>query len=425
MNPCKMCLDLADQFMGTERTWTGYDILYNTTILDHDGMDKSNGKRTVQMAERIVVGMSGGVDSAVAALLLKRQGYDVVGVFMKNWEESDENGVCTADEDFSQVRAVCDRIGIPYYSVNFTQAYWDRVFTYFLEEYRSGRTPNPDVMCNKEIKFNAFLKFALELEAQKLATGHYARIEERQGRFILLKGADPTKDQSYFLHVLGQRELSRACFPIGGMAKSRVREIAREAGLPNAERKDSTGICFIGERNFRAFLSQYLPALPGDIVELDTGKPIGRHEGLMYYTLGQRKGLGIGGIGSGQPWFVVDKDLEHNVLYAAQGKDHPRLYTVGCQASALSWVRGEAPAERFSCSAKFRYRQSDQPVTVWVQGSRCFIQYETPQRAVTPGQFAVLYRGEECLGGGVIDKLYRTADALENDKSECLSAKLD
>ncbi len=370
------------------------------------------------MAERIVVGMSGGVDSAVAALLLKRQGYDVVGVFMKNWEETDENGVCTADEDFAQVRAVCDHIGIPYYSVNFTQAYWNRVFTYFLEEYKAGRTPNPDVMCNKEIKFKAFLKFALELEAKKLATGHYARIEERQGRYILLKGTDPGKDQSYFLHVLGQKELSKACFPIGGMTKSQVRALAREAGLSNAERKDSTGICFIGERNFKAFLSQYLPAMPGDILEMDTGRRVGRHEGLMYYTLGQRKGLGIGGVGSGEPWFVVDKDLTHNILYAAQGKDHPRLYTIGCQVSDLNWVEGVPPAKQLTCTAKFRYRQSDQPVTVWIRDSECLIEFKTPQRAVTPGQFAVLYQGDECLGGGVIEKLYRSPDTLEKDKSE-------
>ncbi len=370
------------------------------------------------MAERMVVGMSGGVDSAVAALLLKRQGYDVVGVFMKNWEESDENGVCTADEDFAQVRAVCDRIGIPYYSVNFTQAYWDRVFTYFLNEYRAGRTPNPDVMCNKEIKFKAFLKFALELEAKKLATGHYARIQERQGRYRLLKGMDPAKDQSYFLHVLGQQELARACFPLGELTKSHVRQLAREAGLSNAERKDSTGICFIGERNFRAFLSQYLPAMPGDIIELDTGRRVGRHEGLMYYTLGQRKGLGIGGIGSGQPWFVVDKDLEQNILYAAQGKDHPRLYTVGCRAGDMNWVEGDAPAACFSCTAKFRYRQSDQPVTVWIKGDQCLIEFKTPQRAVTPGQFAVLYQGEACLGGGVIEGLYRSTDELQCAKSE-------
>lgn len=359
------------------------------------------------MAERIIVGMSGGVDSAVAALLLKEQGYDVVGVFMKNWEETDENGICTADEDYAQVRAVCDQIGIPYYGVNFAREYWDRVFTYFLDEYTRGRTPNPDVMCNKEIKFKAFLKFALELEASKLATGHYARIEYREGKYRLMKGADPGKDQSYFLHVLGQKELSRAMFPVGDLPKSEVRAIARRAGLANAERKDSTGICFVGERHFKEFLSQYLPASPGDMVDLDSGKCIGRHDGLMYYTLGQRKGLGIGGIGTGEPWFVVDKNLEKNVLYVTQGKDHALLYTEGCRVVDMSWVAEETPGTRFQCKAKFRYRQSDQDVEVLVRENDCIISFDSPQRAVTPGQFAVLYRGDECLGGGVIEELYR------------------
>jgi len=359
------------------------------------------------MAERIVVGMSGGVDSAVAALILKEQGYDVVGVFMKNWEETDENGICTADEDFAQVRLVCDQIGIPYYGVNFAREYWDRVFSYFLEEYTRGRTPNPDVMCNKEIKFKAFLKFAMELDAVKLATGHYARIGYQDGKYRLLKGADPGKDQSYFLHVLGQKELSKAMFPVGELPKSEVRALARRAGLANAERKDSTGICFIGERHFKEFLSQYLPASPGDMVDLDSGMRLGRHDGLMYYTLGQRKGLGIGGVGSGEPWFVVDKDLEKNILYVTQGKDHPRLYTVGCRVTDLSWVTEEAPGKQFRCNAKFRYRQSDQPVEVYVEGNECTIWFDEPQRAVTPGQFAVLYMGDECLGGGVIEELYR------------------
>ena len=360
-----------------------------------------------KMAERIVVGMSGGVDSAVAALLLKEQGYDVVGVFMKNWDETDENGVCTADEDYAQVRAVCDQIGIPYYGVNFVREYWDRVFSYFLDEYTKGRTPNPDVMCNKEIKFKAFLKFAMELEASRLATGHYACIGQRDGMYTLLKGRDPGKDQSYFLHVLGQQELSRAMFPVGDLPKSQVRDIARKAGLANAERKDSTGICFIGERNFKAFLSQYLPATPGDMVDLDTGKRLARHDGLMYYTLGQRKGLGIGGVGSGEPWFVVDKDLKENILYITQGKDHERLYTKGCSVSNLSWTTGSAPGSHFTCNAKFRYRQSDQPVEVFVEGDTCRVKFDSPQRAVTPGQFAVFYMEDECLGGGVIEELYR------------------
>ena len=368
---------------------------------------RKNLNQDRKMAERIVVGMSGGVDSAVAALLLKEQGYDVVGVFMKNWEETDENGICTADEDFAQVRLVCDQIGIPYYGVNFAREYWDRVFSYFLEEYTRGRTPNPDVMCNKEIKFKAFLKFAMELDAAKLATGHYARIGNRDGKYTLLKGNDPGKDQSYFLHVLGQKELSRAMFPVGDLPKAEVRALARKAGLANAERKDSTGICFIGERHFKEFLSQYLPASPGEMIDLDSGKRLGSHDGLMYYTLGQRKGLGIGGVGSGEPWFVVDKDLENNVLYVTQGKDHLRLYTVGCRVTDMSWVTGEAPGEHISCNAKFRYRQTDQAVEVDIDKNECLIKFATPQRAVTPGQFAVLYDGNECLGGGVIEELFR------------------
>ncbi len=355
------------------------------------------------MSERIVVGMSGGVDSSVAALLLKEQGYDVVGVFMKNWEETDESGVCTAENDWNDVREVCERIGIPYYAVNFSREYWDRVFSYFLMEYRAGRTPNPDVLCNREIKFKAFLDFAIELGASKMATGHFVRTNA-QGD--LLRGVDPNKDQSYFLYMLHREQLQKAIFPVGGMTKAEVRRIAAEHGLPVSRKKDSTGVCFIGERNFRQFLSTYLPAQPGDMVAPD-GAVVGRHDGLMYYTLGQRRGLGIGGCGDGRSWFVIGKDLPNNRLLVAQGEDHPMLYSTRCTATDVTWI-GENPLARqemLGCTCKFRYRQSDQPVEVRMDGEKLLIHALTPQRAVTPGQSAVLYMGERCIGGAVVDEI--------------------
>jgi len=358
--------------------------------------------------KRIVVGMSGGVDSSVAALLLKEQGYDVLGVFMKNWDEVDENGVCTSDEDYQYVIDVCARIGIPYFTVNFTREYWDRVFTYFLEEYQNGRTPNPDVMCNKEIKFRAFLEFAKKMEADCLATGHYARTAAAGGVYTMLKGSDPNKDQTYFLYTLGQSQLANTLFPIGHMNKAEVRKLADAAGLPNAKRKDSTGICFIGERKFKEFLQKYLPAQPGDIVDIGSGRVVGGHDGLMYYTIGQRKGLGIGGskTGSEQPWFVIGKDLRRNILIAGQG-EHEALYTQNCEVVNLSWVSGHAPGETFRCGAKTRYRQPDQDCLIKVSGDTAHVTFDSPQRAVTPGQSAVFYDGDVCLGGGVIDKAYK------------------
>jgi len=356
---------------------------------------------------RVVIGMSGGVDSSVAALLLKKQGYDVVGVFMKNWDETNEMGECTAEEDYDDVRKVCDHIGIPYYTVNFVKEYWDKVFVYFLNEYKSGRTPNPDVMCNKEIKFKAFLEFALKLDAQYLATGHYAQVRKVNDEYQLLRGADPNKDQTYFLNTLGQYELSKVMFPIGHLKKEEVRRIALEEGLSTAHKKDSTGICFIGERNFKEFLSKYLPAQPGEIRTL-TGELKGRHDGLMYYTLGQRKGLGIGGSGSGKPWFVAKKDLKENVLYVVQGDDHPILYSDGLIASQISWVSPSKPTDPFSCTAKFRYRQPDQQVTVYPKSDNCWeVIFATPQRAITPGQAVVFYNGEVCLGGGIIEESFK------------------
>lgn len=353
---------------------------------------------------RVVVGMSGGVDSSVAALLLKEQGYDVIGIFMKNWDDTDEFGQCTAEEDYEDVRRVCGQIGIPYYTVNFEKEYWDRVFTYFLEEYRKGRTPNPDVMCNKEIKFKAFLDTAMDLGADYLATGHYARVDFFDGEYRLLKGIDPKKDQSYFLNQLGQAPLSRAMFPLGGLYKTEVREIALAAGLATAKKKDSTGICFIGERNFKEFLQSYLPANPGEMRTTD-GEVKGIHDGLMYYTLGQRHGLGIGGSGTGEPWFVIGKDLEKNVLYVAQGTDHPMLYTDRLLADQVHWVSDKPQPQTFQCTAKFRYRQPDQGVTVHRQTDGTYeVVFDEPQRAITPGQAVVFYQGEVCLGGGTIEK---------------------
>ena len=352
---------------------------------------------------RVVIGMSGGVDSSVAALVLKEAGYDVIGIFMKNWDDRDETGAWTADADYDDVRRVCDQIDIPYYTVNFEQEYWDRVFVYFLEEYKKGRTPNPDVMCNKEIKFKAFLDKALQLEADYLATGHYAQIGEEAGLFTLLRGEDQGKDQSYFLYTLGQRQLAKTLFPIGHLTKKEVREKAIVADLATARKKDSTGICFIGEKDFKAFLSQYLPAQPGEMRTLG-GELKGHHDGLMYHTLGQRKGLGIGG--AGEPWFVVGKDLKTNTLLVAQGSDHPALYTNGLKATDLSWVAGKEPSASFTCTAKFRYRQPDQGVTVHLSGDEAKVEFHTKQRAITPGQAVVFYDGEICLGGGTIEETW-------------------
>lgn len=353
---------------------------------------------------RIVVGMSGGVDSSVAALLLKRAGHEVIGVFMKNWEEQDENGVCTSEQDWADVRSVCDVIGIPYYSVNFAREYRDRVFAYFLDEYRAGRTPNPDVLCNREIKFKAFLDFAMKLGADKLATGHFAKLRESNGRVQLLRGVDPNKDQSYFLYMLTQPPLQKAMFPVGDLTKAQVRAIAEEAGLPTYAKKDSTGVCFIGERHFKPFLQQFLPARPGEMQTL-SGKVVGHHDGLMYYTLGQRRGLGIGGGGDGRRWFVLAKDLERNVLIVEQGEDHPRLYARTARAEQATWIAGEAPRQQgtaFDCTAKFRYRQVDQKVNVQIEADHLIVRAVEPQRAITPGQSVVFYEGEVCLGGAVV-----------------------
>lgn len=361
---------------------------------------------------RVVVGMSGGVDSSVAAMLLQARGWTVSGLFMRNWEESRPGGFCQAEVDAHDALAVCERLGIELDAVSFAREYRERVFRHFLEEYRSGRTPNPDVLCNKEIKFRAFLDHALAQGARYIATGHYARIEHRDGRWCLLKGRDPDKDQSYFLYLLNQDQLSRSLFPLGELRKADVRALARRAGFPNHAKKDSTGICFIGERDFKAFLAQFLPARPGEI-RTPEGEVLGCHDGLMFYTIGQRKGMGIGGRrnDSGEPWYVVDKDLAANVLLVAQGAHHPLLYSTALEAEQLHWVAGQAPPLPARLMAKVRYRQPDQPCLVSDLGDgRCRVEFLQPQRAVTPGQSVVFYRGEVCLGGGVIAVVERMND---------------
>ncbi|WP_099158615.1 tRNA 2-thiouridine(34) synthase MnmA [Virgibacillus ndiopensis] len=360
---------------------------------------------------RVVVGMSGGVDSSVAALLLKEQGYDVVGIFMKNWDDTDENGVCTATEDFEDVVRVCNQIGIPYYAVNFEKQYWDKVFTYFLDEYKAGRTPNPDVMCNKEIKFKAFLDHAMSLGADYLATGHYAQVRYHDGKYEMLRGVDDNKDQTYFLNQLTSDVLAKVMFPLGHLPKQKVREIAMQHDLATATKKDSTGICFIGERNFKEFLSEYLPAQPGEMKTL-SGIEKGTHDGLMYYTIGQRQGLGIGG--SGDPWFVVGKNLKENVLYVEQGFSHSTLYSDGLIATDVNWINENNMEKTFTCTAKFRYRQKDSAVTVHIlDNGNVHVEFNIKERAITPGQAVVFYDGEVCLGGGTINEVIKDNKYLD------------
>lgn len=364
---------------------------------------------SLNASQKVIVGMSGGVDSSVAALLLQQQGYRVEGLFMKNWEEDDGTEYCTAKEDFADAQAVADKLGITLHGANFAAEYWDNVFEHFLAEYKAGRTPNPDILCNREIKFKAFLEYALMLEADYIATGHYTRIGNAGGKTTLLKGVDPNKDQSYFLHAVANVELEKTLFPVGEIEKTQVRQIALEHGLATAKKKDSTGICFIGERRFKDFLQQYLPAQPGEIHSIG-GEVLGNHQGLMYHTIGQRQGLGIGGLAqhSEAPWYVVEKDLINNVLLVAQGNDHPALFKSYLCASEIFWVAGAAPQLPLRCMAKVRYRQNDQPCALSYspeQGYR--VDFDSPQRAVTPGQSVVFYQHDLCLGGGVIEQTGR------------------
>lgn len=357
--------------------------------------------------KKVIVGMSGGVDSSVSAWLLQQQGYQVEGLFMKNWEEDDGEEYCTAAEDLADAQAVCDKLGVRLHKVNFAAEYWDNVFEHFLEEYKAGRTPNPDILCNKEIKFKAFLEFAAEdLGADFIATGHYVRRQDVDGKSRLLRGLDDNKDQSYFLYTLSHQQIAQSLFPVGELAKPEVRRIAEQLELITAKKKDSTGICFIGERKFRDFLGRYLPAQPGKIINVD-GQVVGEHQGLMYHTLGQRKGLGIGGLkeSNDDPWYVVDKDVANNLLVVAQGAEHPRLMSVGLIAQQLHWVDRETLREPLRCVVKTRYRQADIDCVITpLDDQRIEVRFDQPVAAVTPGQSAVFYLGEVCLGGGIIEE---------------------
>jgi tRNA-specific 2-thiouridylase len=356
------------------------------------------------MTKCVVVGLSGGVDSAVTALLLKQQGYEVIGLFMKNWEDDDDDEYCSSRQDLIDAVSVADSIGIPIEAVNFAKEYKDRVFSYFLREYQAGRTPNPDILCNSEIKFKAFLDHAIRLGADAMATGHYAKVREQDGQFQLLKADDDSKDQSYFLHRLNQAQLSKAMFPLGGLLKSQVRDIAREHQLSNHAKKDSTGICFIGERPFREFLNRYLPTTPGEMIT-PNGKVVGKHIGLSFYTIGQRQGLGIGGARntSGEPWFVASKDLPKNQLIVVQGHDHPALLKNELQALDMHWISGNTPDTSRNFAAKTRYRQRDATCQIVTTDEATQFTFDEAQWAVTPGQSVVVYDGAICLGGGIIN----------------------
>ncbi|OUS10473.1 tRNA 2-thiouridine(34) synthase MnmA [Gammaproteobacteria bacterium 54_18_T64] len=366
----------------------------------------NNQNPAANKAHKVIVGMSGGVDSSVSALLLLQQGYEVEGLFMKNWDEDDGTEYCTAMQDLSDAEKVCTTLGIPLHSANFAAEYWDNVFEYFLDEYRAGRTPNPDILCNREIKFKVFLEYAELMGAEFIATGHYVRKGLENGRTLLRKGLDNNKDQSYFLHAVEESALAKTLFPVGELEKPEVRRLAEEHDLITHNKKDSTGICFIGERRFKDFLEQYIPAQPGPM-KTPEGTQLGEHQGLMFYTLGQREGLGIGGVKTADeaPWYVVAKDLPNNTLIVGQGNNHPLLFTSVLKVSQLHWINPRPTGATFSCMAKIRYRQSDQAcqISVNATGDSCTVTFDEPQRAATPGQSLVMYHDDICLGGGVIE----------------------
>ena len=368
--------------------------------------------------KKVVIGMSGGVDSSVSAILLKEQGYDVIGLFMRNWDSSInndflgnpnlDNNICPQEQDYNDALEVCNQIGIPLHRIDFVKEYWDYVFTYFLDELKKGRTPNPDIMCNKYIKFDMIKKEAEKLGADYIATGHYARMKDGN----LLRGIDQNKDQTYFLCQLNQKQLQASLFPLGNITKQKVRKIAEELDLPVAHKKDSTGICFIGERDFKQFLQNYIPAKPGKMVDIQTGKVIGDHIGIMYYTIGQRKGLGIGG--SGDAWFVVGKNYDQNILYICQGDQNDWLMSTGALITDVNWIPSIKPQEAIKCNTKFRYRQKDNPVTLtFIDENTVKLEFDQPVKSVTPGQAAVFYDGDVCLGGGTIEKVYKDGKEIE------------